>query len=114
MVAPKDVWKLVRPIAFGLVKSSFQSTQDHLICSLSLPIGLGMFDRRKRMFDPKVGHQFMETFVSKLGSIVGDGDYQYPEPHNDVLFEERNAILSSDGCQGFRFDPFSEIIHDRN
>ena len=54
--------------------------------------------------------KFLYTLAIELRPIVSYNQLGYSEPAYDVLLYELNNLFIFDGCEGFIFYPFTEIV----
>ena len=106
--------QLFDPSPLSFAQPMFESSQDDSICSLGLPVILGMFDRGEMMLGDKPDDEVLEIMISELRPIIGDECSRYSEPRNYVSLVEMEDVVRRDFSLSFGFYPFREVVDDYN
>lgn len=97
-ICPEYIGEFFYPDTLSLVQTSLYAMQDDSVGSLGLTIGLGVFDRGKMILDAEVLHELSEPLICKLGPIVSDDDLGDTKSGHNILLEEYDVGICSDGC----------------
>ena len=92
------------------MQAFFESWQESLIRGLYLVIALWVPWGRVQVFDLQLATKIPVYPAIELWPIVGYNQLRYSKSAHNVFPYELNNDFIFDGCEGFSFYPFAEIV----
>ena len=104
------MWQLFHPFSLCIIQPLLESIYYDFVNSLGLSIPLEVSYGRVSVCNSQITAISPKGFAIELETIIRDEGMRNPKPCDNVFLDKLLGVHNLDICQGFGFNPLSEVI----